>query len=464
VVDVRRCSPYSDAVQSLVNLCANFTRRNPWLRPSINKLAMLTSLLVIALAGLAPLAGARTSTPVAQAAGAGIQLVQATTAGSESSGTRISATFASSNVAGNLLVITGTAARPSGTLTVADTAGDTFIQAIGPVNDPSQSVNAYIWYVPAARGGPNTVTITPSSALALEIHISEYSGADSSAPLDKTSWAVGNSASPSSGSATTVVDGELVFGYSFVAPVTSNPGPGFTGLSLVNGDWDEYAIQPTAGSTAATFTMQSGGYLALMATFKPASTQTSTSTPTSTPGSTQTSTSTPTPTPTGSSTPTSTTTPTPGVATVVLGTQSIQPNADSISGGEAEAFEYTASASGTVSQLVVYLDQPNTATNVSVGIYANLAGDTPGNLLTQGTLTNPINGAWNSVSVPPADVTAGQAYWIAVFGSSGGARVQFRDARDGAGGKSQSSASTSLGKLPDPWVPGPTWEIGRAHV
>src|SRR5262249_2623797 len=66
----------------------------------------------------------------------------------------------------------------------------------------------------------------------------------------------------------TTQNGELIFGYAFPNQ-SATPGPGFTGLSFVNGDWDEYQIQAAAGSVAATFTQPSDAWLALMATFKP---------------------------------------------------------------------------------------------------------------------------------------------------------------------------------------------------
>jgi hypothetical protein len=206
---------------------------------------------------------------VAQTAPTAIKLVQANGAGNESAGSSISATFASSNTAGNLLVVTGTAATPNSTLTISDTAGNTYVQAMGPVNDPNQSVNAHIWYVPNCKGGPNTVKITPAAAAALEIHISEYSGVSTTAPLDQTSFATGNGTASSSGSKTTIGNGELIFGYEFIAPTTSTVGTGFTGVSFVNGDWDEYEIQASAGNVAATFTQPSGVWLAMMATFLP---------------------------------------------------------------------------------------------------------------------------------------------------------------------------------------------------
>jgi hypothetical protein len=110
--------------------------------------------------------------------------------------------------------------------------------------------------------------LTPTTPAALEIHISEWTGLATTSPVDQTASATGNGTAISSGAATTTASGELIFGYTF--PVNNaTAGSGFTGLSLVNGDLDEYQIQSTAGSIAATFTQTSGAWFALMATFKP---------------------------------------------------------------------------------------------------------------------------------------------------------------------------------------------------
>ena len=77
--------------------------------------------------------------------------------------------------------------------------------------------------------------------------MSEYSGLDSFSPLDQTSFASGTGLAVSSGSKITQSNSELVFGYSFVGAGSSTVGAGFTGLSYVNGDWDEYQIQNTSG-------------------------------------------------------------------------------------------------------------------------------------------------------------------------------------------------------------------------
>src|SRR5262249_13816102 len=117
---------------------------------------------------------------------------------------------------------------------------------------------------------PDTVTLTPvGGADALEIHVSEWSGINKVAPLDLTSFATGNGTQITSGAVTTTQNGQLIFGYTFPNQFAT-AGTGFTPLSLINGDLDEYLIQPVAGSIAATFTQQSDFWLALMATFRPA--------------------------------------------------------------------------------------------------------------------------------------------------------------------------------------------------
>src|SRR6202008_5011794 len=66
-------------------------------------------------------------------------------------------------------------------------------------------------------------------------------------------------------------NGELIFGYTFLFN-TATAGTGFTPMSLVNGDLDEYQVQSAAGSIAATYTQTSGTCFVRMATFKPAGT------------------------------------------------------------------------------------------------------------------------------------------------------------------------------------------------
>jgi uncharacterized repeat protein (TIGR01451 family) len=199
-----------------------------------------------------------------------IKLVQRNVNGNEAATTSMSVAFTSANTSGDFLVVTGSAARPATTLAVSDTLGNSYLTAFGPVTDPAQNVTIYIWFVPMSKGGANSVTITPSGPAALEIHVSEWSGLASASPVDQTAWATGSGAAVSSGALTTTADGELVFGYAWVLN-TATAGTGFTPMSLINGDLDEYQIQPAAGSVAATFSQTSGTWFAAMVTFRPAS-------------------------------------------------------------------------------------------------------------------------------------------------------------------------------------------------
>ena len=124
----------------------------------------------------------------------------------------------------------------------------------------------------------------------------------------------------------------------------------------------------------------------------------------------------------------------------------------------AEAFQNTATASGTVSRLSIYLDAGSTASTVIVGLYANNnATNNPGSLLGQATITAPVAGAWNTVTLPtPVAVASGTPYWLTVLAPTGATgTVRFRDGA--SGGRAQTSAQSNLAALPATWSPGATW-------
>jgi glucose/arabinose dehydrogenase len=197
-----------------------------------------------------------------------IQLVQKAVDGSEPGISSMSVAFPSANTAGNFLIVCASVARPARTLTISDALGNTYVPVMGPVNDPAQDVNLFIWYVANAKPGANIVTITPPGVSALELHISEWSGMPPNPVIDQISSATGTSLDISSGTKTTTANGELIFGYAWIVNNVSS-GAGFTPLSFVNGDLDEYQVQTSAGSVATLFTQPTtGAWLALMATFK----------------------------------------------------------------------------------------------------------------------------------------------------------------------------------------------------
>jgi hypothetical protein len=185
-------------------------------------------------------------------------------------------------------------------------------------------------------------------------------------------------------------------------------------------------------------------------TVTPSASATGTVTATVTATSTATVTSTRTPTQTASATGTVTATTT--VSLLLVGSQAVQAGLDANPAGLAEAFQYTASASGTAGRLYLYLDGSSSATRVVLGLYANSASDNPGALLAQATIAGPLRGTWNSVTISPVAISAGTRYWIAVLGPSGAGTVRFRDVA--TGGRAQTSSSGTLSTLPATWSTG----------
>ena len=183
--------------------------------------------------------------------------------------------------AGDFVIITMTAVRNAQTITPSDTVGDTFLLANGTAAGTTSCYQHFdntesggtgevaIFYIASAKGGsPNVFTNTPAASASLEIHVSAWKNMAGWTPDQCiTSGATTGGLSYNSGSRTTLFDGELIFGYTFPLG-SSSAGSGFTALSFVNGDTDEYQLQSTAGSVSATSTSDSSAnWLATMVTF-----------------------------------------------------------------------------------------------------------------------------------------------------------------------------------------------------
>jgi hypothetical protein len=193
----------------------------------------------------------------------------------------------------------------------------------------------------------------------------------------------------------------------------------------------------------------------------PTPTVTATRTPSPTPTATATRTPTPTATPSRTPTRTPTATPTatpPPANTVLVGSNTVSSHVDSNPAGIAEAFQFTASAGGALSTFLCYLDQSSTAQSVVIGIYTDSGKNRPGTLLTSGTISRPVAGAWNKVTVPATSVTAGTRYWIAILTPTGDGTAVFRDVA--GGGSSKSSRQSNLTALPATWSNGASWSTG----
>lgn len=142
----------------------------------------------------------------------------------------------------------------------------------------------------------------------------------------------------------------------------------------------------------------------------------------------------------------------------LVGNEALQPAVDQTIAGRGEAFVYTAAKTGSVTEMRVYLDATSEATKLVVGLYT-ATGNRPGTLLTQGSKTGVVNGAWNTVTVPAATVTVGAQYWLAVLSPFGFGKIAIRDhccavSSAPPNSVSETSRSSELTVLPTTWLRG----------
>jgi hypothetical protein len=129
----------------------------------------------------------------------------------------------------------------------------------------------------------------------------------------------------------------------------------------------------------------------------------------------------PTPPPPAPPPPTPPTPPAPP-GTQLLGNQTIETTADGLNAQQAQAWPFTASASGTADSAALYLDATSSAAGVLVGLYSDSSGS-PGALLGTATISVPVSG-WNSANFASSiNITAGTQYWIGVLGTGSGSLV-----------------------------------------
>ena len=132
---------------------------------------------------------------------------------------------------------------------------------------------------------------------------------------------------------------------------------------------------------------------------------------------------------------------------VLLGDTSVQSRASNAA-GIAQAYEATATTTGTATDIEVYINDGNAATQVIVGLYSDSAGE-PGALLTSGRISDPTSGAWNDITVSPVSITGGSTYWIDILGVGG--TIQYSATRH-HGEASYVQSGTDLTSLPQTFV------------
>ncbi len=140
------------------------------------------------------------------------------------------------------------------------------------------------------------------------------------------------------------------------------------------------------------------------------------------------------------------------------GDTSVEPTPDGVAPHNADAYQFTASNSGTANQLSLYLDASSTATQVQVGLYSNDSSsgqNHPGTLLTSATIAAPVAGAWNQVTLAGVALTAGQTYWIALMDPTGASGLTV-DIASGSGMAAESN-NTVGSSLPATWTTTAQW-------
>jgi|GEM_PF-6913288 hypothetical protein len=207
-----------------------------------------------------------TFTPVSSAKIAFVQ-AQSCVAGSGSS---LTCTFPGNVASGDLLVI-GMSWSGSSSVSISDSLGAGWKQAVSKVWNGSASTSR-IYYAVAPKAGADTVKLTFNGTADYPIlYIHEYHGENTSAPLDVVSSSAGNSSgSFNSGAAKLTAPYDLVFGYADAAVNQVGAGSGYrqrgsSGFSAISED----ALAAYAVNTSATFTDPGvDSWVALMAAFK----------------------------------------------------------------------------------------------------------------------------------------------------------------------------------------------------
>ena len=219
---------------------------------------------------------------VTQAAGTSvpgtITFVQSNYATPQSAQTAVTVPFSAAQTAGDLSVVVVGWNNSSATVSsVSDSSGNPYFLAVGPTQ-VSGAISQSIYYaknVLGAAANANAVSVKFSgSAAAPDIRILEYSGLNTTSPLDVLAAASGSSASSATPSATTTNPNDLIIGANIVVSSTAGPGAGFTERILTSPDGDivEDKLVSAAGRYFCQCSTDSGGapWIMQMVAFKAA--------------------------------------------------------------------------------------------------------------------------------------------------------------------------------------------------
>jgi hypothetical protein len=186
-----------------------------------------------------------------------ISFIQANSADPQAPQAAVAVTYTAAQRVGDLnVVVVGWNDSTATVNTVTDTMNNVYALAVGPTVQTGIATQSiyYAKNIAAAAAGANSVTVKfNGSAVFPDIRIAEYSGLDTSNPLDVATGASGTSATSSS-TVTTTNANDLIIGANVVQTGTPGAGTGFTRRIITSPDSDilEDRVVTALGTYSAT--------------------------------------------------------------------------------------------------------------------------------------------------------------------------------------------------------------------
>ncbi len=206
-----------------------------------------------------------------------VNYIQGASAGSSAALATLSKAMPAAQAAGHSnVVIVGWADATSTITSVTDTELNTYAVAAPLVT--GTGLRQAIYYAKnlvGDTGSPNQITVTFSAAAqAPDLRIFEYSGLDTTSPLDVAASNSGSGTLADSGPCTTLATVDLIVGAGTTENHFTGPGSGFNllDISSPNGGSSEHQITSAPGSCEATGALVSGNWVMQAAAFKAAGT------------------------------------------------------------------------------------------------------------------------------------------------------------------------------------------------
>ena len=156
-------------------------------------------------------------------------------------------------------------------VSIADTRGNSYVSA-APRRTWRSNWSEQTFYARNVAGGANTVTATFGTTITNfgDVYAHEYAGVDSVNPMDVTTGASGTASAMSSGSATTTVAGDLLFGIGGSTATVTAAGAGWTTRSTLSGNRTQDRLAAAPGPYSATATQNGTAWVMQLIAFRAA--------------------------------------------------------------------------------------------------------------------------------------------------------------------------------------------------